>query len=90
MIAVTLWLPETPRSLMQHYCTPDRGTTVLAKLRGVSSDHPMAQHERVGILNTIVLEAKEKCSWSDLFQRPWHSGKQAFLFLLSASSSCNK
>ncbi|KAH0835408.1 hypothetical protein J3R83DRAFT_9027 [Lanmaoa asiatica] len=78
MIAVTLWLPETPRWLMQHDCTPDRGTAVLAKLCGISSDYPMAQHERAGILNTIVLGAKEKCSWSDLFKDHGIRGNKRF------------
>ncbi|KAG8214247.1 putative sugar transporter STL1 [Butyriboletus roseoflavus] len=82
VIAVTFWLPETPRWLMQHDPTPDRGTTVLAKLRGVSSDHPAVQHERAEILDAISLEAKEKGSWSDLFKDHGIRGNKRFYLAL--------
>ncbi|KAH0828152.1 putative sugar transporter [Lanmaoa asiatica] len=61
---------------------PDRGTTVLAKLRGVSSDHPVVQHERAEILNAIALEAKEKGSWSDLFKDHGIRGNKRFYLAL--------
>ncbi|KAH0825910.1 putative sugar transporter [Lanmaoa asiatica] len=82
VIAVTLWLPETPRWLMQHDRTPDRVTMVLAKLRGVSSDHPVVQHERAEILNAIALEAKEKGSWSNLFKDHGIRGNKRFYLAL--------
>ncbi|KAG8214220.1 general substrate transporter [Butyriboletus roseoflavus] len=83
VIAVTLWLPETPRWLMQHDPTPDQGTTFLAKLRGVSSDHPAVQHERAEILDAISLEAKEEGSWSDLFKAHGIQGNKRFYLAIS-------
>ncbi|KAF8436605.1 major facilitator superfamily domain-containing protein [Boletus edulis BED1] len=82
VIAVTLWLPETPRWLMRHDATPDRGTTVLAKLRGVSSDHPVVQQERTEILDAIAIEAKEESSWSDLFKDHGIRGNKRFYLAL--------
>ena len=78
VVAVTLWLPETPRWLMQHEPTPDRGTIVLAKLRGVSADHPVVQHERAEILDAISLESQEKGAWSDLFKDHGIQGNKRF------------
>jgi len=82
VIAVTLWLPETPRWLMQHDPTPERGTAVLAKLRGLTSDNPVVQHERTEILNAIALEAKEEGTWMDLFKDHGIQGnKRSYLAL---------
>ena len=82
VIVATLWLPETPRWLMQHDPTPDRGATVLANLRGVSSDHPVVQRERAEILDAIALEAKEEGSWSDLFKDHGIRGNKRFYLAL--------
>ncbi|KAF8134252.1 general substrate transporter [Boletus edulis] len=82
VIVVTLWLPETPRWLMRHDPTPDRGTTVLAKLRGVSPDHPVVQRERAEILEAVALGAKEEGSWTDLFKDHGVRGDKRFYLAL--------
>lgn len=82
VVAITLWLPETPRWLIRHDPTPDRGTAVLAKLRGVSPDHPMVQQERAEILDAISIESKEKNTWSDLFKDHGIRGNKRFYLAL--------
>jgi hypothetical protein len=54
IILVTIWLPETPRWLMFHEASPDRGTLVLSKLRDRPIDHPVVQKEKDEILAAIA------------------------------------
>lgn len=68
ILIVTPFLPETPRWLMWHEETPERGTLVLSKLRNRPVDDPVVQKEKEEILDAIRLEANEEGSWGDLFR----------------------
>ncbi|OSX62527.1 hypothetical protein POSPLADRAFT_1046005 [Postia placenta MAD-698-R-SB12] len=68
IIALTVWLPETPRWLIRHDPTPARGVTVLAKLRALPEDHPVVQREVQEIVDALALESKEEGTWGDLFR----------------------
>lgn len=68
IVAVTIFLPDTPRWLMRHEGSPDSGLIVLAKLRNMSSDHPLVQREKDDIMEAIAIESKEEGTWGDLFR----------------------
>lgn len=68
VILVTPWLPETPRWLIRHDPSPDRGIEVLAKLRNLPKDHEVVVREVKEIMVAIELECKEEGSWFDLFK----------------------
>ena len=65
ILAVTPWLPETPRWLLRH--GDERGLTVLCKLRRMDKDQPLIQDEYQGISEAIRIESKEEGAWKDLF-----------------------
>ena len=67
IIIVAPFLPDTPRWLMLHETSPDRGVLVLAKLRNKSEDDPVVQKEKSDILSAIHIEAEEEGSWKSLF-----------------------
>lgn len=78
MLAVTPWLPETPRWLMYHESTPDRGLLVLAKLRNKPMDDPEVQKEKNEIMKAISLEAEAEGSWGDVFRDNNCQGNKRF------------
>lgn len=79
MLAVTPWLPETPRWLILHEETPDRGLLVLSKLRNKDMDDPTVQKEKDEIVRAVALEAEAEGSWSDLFRDNNCSGHKRFI-----------
>ena len=68
VIIVTTFMPETPRWLIRHDPTPERGIEVLAKLRGLPRDHPVVMKEAKEIIEAIEIERDEEGSWLDLFK----------------------
>jgi sugar porter (SP) family MFS transporter len=68
IVVVTPWLPETPRWLMRHEESPERGQLVLSKLRNKPIDDPIVMSEGNDILEAIQIEAQEEGSWADLFR----------------------
>ncbi|KAA8568918.1 hypothetical protein EYC84_007895 [Monilinia fructicola] len=69
ILAVTVWLPDTPRWLMRHDQNEDRGLAVLARLRGTSIDDLAVQKEKDEIMGAIMMiEEKEEGTWGDLFR----------------------
>lgn len=68
ILLVTPWLPDTPRWLMRHESSPDRGLQVLSKLRNQPVDDHIVRSEADDILEAIRVEANEEGSWSDLFK----------------------
>lgn len=67
ILLVTPWLPDTPRWLMRHENSMDRGLQVLSKLRNRPIDDRIVTEEANAIMEAIQVEAKEEGSWSDLF-----------------------
>jgi hypothetical protein len=59
ILAVAPFLPDTPRWLMLHEATPEKGTYVLSKLRDKPTNDPMVQKEKNEILSAINIEAEE-------------------------------
>ncbi|KZT67898.1 hypothetical protein DAEQUDRAFT_672534 [Daedalea quercina L-15889] len=68
VIFITMFMPETPRWLIRHDPTPERGIEVLAKLRGLPKDHPVVLQEAQEIIEAIEIERDEEGSWLDLFK----------------------
>jgi MFS family permease len=68
ILAITIWLPDTPRWLMQHDGNEERGLIVLAKLRGLNPENEIVQREKDDIVGAIMMESKEEGSWGDLFR----------------------
>lgn len=68
IVVVTAFLPDTPRWLMRHDESPERGLRVLASLRGKAIDHPEVQNEKNQILTALSVEIEEGGAWSDLFR----------------------
>lgn len=96
IIAVTVWLPETPRWLMYHEEKHDRGLLVLSKLRNKPIDDPDVQQEKDEILHAISLESEAEASWMDLFRDNGYSGWKRFAlavgiqFMQQVSGSLSK
>ncbi|KAJ5281389.1 hypothetical protein N7478_006761 [Penicillium angulare] len=67
VLIVTPFLPDTPRWLMLHEPSSERGTIVLAKLRNKPEHDPVVQSERSDIMTAINIEAEEEGSWKSLF-----------------------
>jgi len=82
VILATMWLPETPRWLMRHDPTPERGILVLAKLRNLPIDHPIVVREAEDIMNALELESKEEGTWADLFRDNGIMGNKRFYLAL--------
>ena len=68
ILAITPWLPDTPRWLMQHDGSEDRGLVVLAKLRGLETESEIVQREKDEIMEAITIESKEEGTWGDLLR----------------------
>lgn len=66
ILAATPWLPDSPRWLLRHEKSPDRGIAVLAKLRNTTPDNAAVRAEADDILQVIALEAESEGSWMDL------------------------
>jgi len=82
ILALTPFLPDTPRWLMRHESTPDRGIVVLSKLRNRSVDDVTVQAEANEILEAIRIEAQEEGSWSDLFRSNGIAANKRFYLAL--------
>lgn len=67
ILALTVWLPDTPRWLMKHDGAENRGLEVLARLRGVDKNDEQVQKEKDAIMQAIATESKEEGTWADLF-----------------------
>ncbi|KAJ5889767.1 hypothetical protein N7504_010577 [Penicillium tannophilum] len=67
VLVVTPFLPDTPRWLMLHDSSPERGVMVLAKLRDKPEDDLDVQKEKSDIMTAINIEAEEEGSWKSLF-----------------------
>lgn len=68
ILVLAPFLPDTPRWLMRHDKSEERGLTVLGRLRNLPIDHPLMQQEQDEIMNAISSESKEEGTWSDLFK----------------------
>jgi MFS family permease len=68
ILAITPWLPDTPRWLMRHDGNEGRGLEVLAKLRGLETESEIVQREKDDIMEAITIESKEEGTWGDLFR----------------------
>jgi hypothetical protein len=68
ILALTVWLPDTPRWLMRHDGNEERGLVVLAKLRDLEPSHARIQREKDNIIEAIAIESKEEGTWGDLFR----------------------
>ena len=76
------FLPDTPRWLMRHNETPDRGLAVLARLRGENEDNPAVQQEMDDILDALNVESKEEGGWGDLLRSNGVSADKRFYLAL--------
>ena len=68
IVIVTPFLPDTPRWLMRHETSHERGLEVLGRLRNRPINDIAVQKEADGILEAIKLEAGQEGSWADLFR----------------------
>ena len=66
ILAIAVWLPDTPRWLMKRDGNEERGLVVLANLRGLDREHKLVQREKREIMEAIAIESKEEGSWGDL------------------------
>ena len=81
-IAVTTFLPDTPRWLLRYNSSPEKGTAVLARLRGRPINHPIVQREKDDILDAIEIESREEGSWLDLFRGAGIAANKRFYLAL--------
>jgi hypothetical protein len=78
ILAVTVWLPDTPRWLMFHEPSTDRGLLVLSKLRDRPVDDPVVQTEKSEIQYAIQVESESEGSWMDLLRDGGCQGNKRF------------
>ncbi|EMC94049.1 hypothetical protein BAUCODRAFT_141441 [Baudoinia panamericana UAMH 10762] len=76
-LMLAYWI-YTPRWLMRHEASHERGMEVLSRLRGRPVDNPDVQTETHDILEAIRIEAKEEGSWADLFRSNGISADKRF------------
>ena len=81
-IVVTSFLPDTPRWLLRYNSSPEKGTAVLARLRGRPANHPVVQREKNDILDAIEIESREEGSWLDLFRGAGMAANKRFYLAL--------
>ena len=77
-IAITIFLPDTPRWLLRYGASPEKGTAVLARLRGKDVNDPAVQREKNEILDAIEIESREEGTWLDLFRGAGISADKRF------------
>ncbi|KAJ5403813.1 hypothetical protein N7509_003684 [Penicillium cosmopolitanum] len=82
VLFMTPFLPDTPRWLMLHESTPDRGTAVLAKLRNKPEHDPVVQKEKSDILSAINIESEEEGTWKSLFMDGGCAANKRFFLAL--------
>lgn len=82
ILAVTVWLPDTPRWLMYHDATPDRGVEVLSKIRNRPADDAAIQREKEDILYAIAVESEAQGSWKDMFRDGGCQGHRRLMLAL--------
>lgn len=82
IIAVTVFLPDSPRWLMWHRSSPEHGVRVLAALRDRSMDDPIIQTEKNEILAAIQRESEEEGTWMDLFRNGGNAANKRFYLAL--------
>ncbi|CAK7244608.1 MAG: hypothetical protein STHCBS139747_006152 [Sporothrix thermara] len=88
IIAVTLFLPESPRWLMFHEpqsasdAEPSRGLEILARLRNRPISDPIVQEEKEEIMRAIEIESETEGSWADLFRDGGNQGHKRFFLAL--------
>ena len=82
IMIVTPFLPDTPRWLIRHEDSPERGLDVLSKLRNRPRDDPAVRQEADEILEAIRIEAKEEGTWSDLFRSNGIAANKRFFLAL--------
>lgn len=72
------FLPDTPRWLLRHEKSTDRGVEVLCKLRNRPASDPVVSTEANAILQAIEIESKEEGSWMDLIRDGGVSANKRF------------
>jgi hypothetical protein len=82
ILVVTPFLPDTPRWLLFHESSPDRGTLVLSKLRNKSVDDAGVLKERDDILAAINIEANEEGGWKALISDGGCAANKRFFLAL--------
>lgn len=82
ILVIAPFLPDTPRWLMLHESTPERGEVVLSKLRNKPIDHVNVQKERDEILAAINVEAEQEGSWKSLFSDGGCAANKRFFLAL--------
>ena len=81
-IAVTIFLPDTPRWLLRYSSSPEKGVAVLARLRSKHVDDPDVQREKREILDAIEVENREEGTWLDLCRGSRISANKRFYLAL--------
>ncbi|KAJ5353597.1 hypothetical protein N7541_006161 [Penicillium brevicompactum] len=82
ILVIAPFLPDTPRWLMLHESTPERGEIVLSKLRSKPIDHVNVRKERDEILAAINVEAEQEGSWKSLFSDGGCAANKRFFLAL--------
>ena len=81
-IAVTIFLPDTPRWLLRYGSSPEKGTSVLAQLRGKEVGDRDVRREKKEIMDAIEIENREEGSWRDLFRSAGIAANKRFYLAL--------
>ncbi|KAK1751098.1 general substrate transporter [Echria macrotheca] len=79
ILALTPFLPDTPRWLASHHAEDDdSGLRVLARLRGRSEDDATVRKEMDEIRGALAAESKAHGTWGDLFRSNGVSADKRF------------
>ncbi|KAF2087391.1 general substrate transporter [Saccharata proteae CBS 121410] len=82
IVLLAPFLPDTPRWLMRHDSSVERGIEVISRLRDKPEDHPQVQAEAEEIQEAIRIESQEEGSWMDLFRSNGISAHKRFYLAL--------